>query len=69
MEGGKVLIRGCRKYGLYGVSAERADNGREVIHKMRFRKDDPRAMALVRKVREAGEIDLQHWREPNANGW
>lgn len=66
---GRVKIVGARKHGLFAVSAERADTGREVIHKMRFRKDDPRAMALVRAVREAGEIDLAHWREPNANGW
>lgn len=69
MEGGKVKVRGCRKHGLYSVSAERADNNREVIHKMRFRLDDPRAMELVRAVREAGEIDLKHWRKPNSNGW
>ena len=65
----RVKIVRAFKHGLFAVAAERADTRRIVVHRHRFRKDDPRARTLLDAVRAACEIDLAHWRAPNANGW
>lgn len=64
-----VRIERAFKLGFFGVAVELADSGKIMVNKFRFKKDDPRAMKLVRKLRAVRQIDLQHWREPNGNGW
>ena len=65
----RVAISCARLHGMYAVAVQRADTGRVLIHHRRFKRDDPKAWALLREVRAAGEIDPAHWREPNKNGW
>ena len=47
--------------GFYSLQCETTD-GRCWEHKRRFTRDGPQG-ALVRKIRDAGQIETEHWRQ------